>query len=268
MRQYVSSRGRFIELFAGSAAVFFDMEPERAVLVDVCGPLIAFYEAIQREPDAFCDEIDELLKLPFGKETYYDIRDSWNGRDFGVKFAARLMYLNKLCFNGLFRLNQSLKFNSPWGKKPKMPAFPPRSEISRASQLLSRAKLYHRDFSNILRAAHAGDVVYADPPYWGTFDGYAGKIFREQQQRKLAGMLARASDRGVTIFASNIDCEEVRDLYSWADIETVPVLHSVGASKESRRKVSELLISATTSYIDRNQLNLFEATHEANGLQA
>ncbi len=103
------------------------------------------------------------------------------------------------------------------------------------------------------------------------YDGYAGGIFREHQQRKLARMLMRASDRGVTVFTSNIDCDEIRGLYGhWAEVETVPVRHNVGAKAESRRKVDEVLMSATSPYMERNQLNLFDsqtATHD-DGLQA
>ena len=256
---HISERGRYIELFTGSAALFFHMEPERAVLVDVCKPLIAFYEAIQREPGAFYDELEKLLDLPFGRETFNQIRSNWNGRDFGVKFAARLMYLNKLGFNGLFRLNKNLGYNVPWGKQKKLPAFSSRDDIFRASALLSRTKLYCRDFGNILRATHAGDVVYADPPYWGQFSRYAGGIFSENDQHRLARMLLRASDRGVTVFSSNLDCEEIRSLYdSWTDFETVPVFHKIGCTADSRKRVDELLMSATSPGSERNQLNLFE----------
>lgn len=264
MAGHLSPRGRFIELFTGSASVFFHMKPERAVLVDACKPLMAFYEAVQREPGAFCDELDHILELPFGEETFNRIKTEWNGHDFGVKFAAQLLYLNKLGFNGLFRLNKKLGFNVAWGKKKSLPKFPSRDEIVYASILLHRARLHAKDFSYILRAAHAGDVVYADPPYWGTYDRYAGGTFGEMEQRKLALMLRRASERGVTVFVSNVDCEEVRGLYcSWMDTEIVPVRHKIGRTAESRKMVDELLLSASAPFSDRNQLNLFDNVAQA-----
>ena len=258
MSPYLSERGRFVELFTGSAAAFFALEPQRAVLVDVCKPLMAFYEAVKREPEAVSSELEVLLELPFGEETFTRIKQGWNGNDFGAKFAARLLYLTKLGFNGLFRLNSKLEYNVAWGKKKKLPAFPSRQELLRVSVLLGRAKLYAKDYSHILRAAHAGDVVYADPPYWGTYDRYSGGIFREREQRRLAMMLRRASDRGVTVFSSNVDCVEVRQLYEpWTDLEVVPVRHKIGCTPESRRVVDELLMSATSPAMERNQLNLF-----------
>jgi DNA adenine methylase len=261
---HLNNKGRYVELFAGSASVLFELEPERSVLVDTCKPLIAFYEGVKREPDAIYDELQVLLDLEFGEETFRRVKTEWNGHDFGVKFAARLIYLNKLCFNGLFRLNRKLMFNVAWGKKKKLPAFPDRKEFLYAASVLSRTKLYVRDYSRILRATHAGDVVYADPPYWGTYDRYAGGNFTEKDQRNLARMLRRASERGVTVFTSNVDCEEVRQLYeSWSELEIVPVNHIIGCTKESRRKVNEVLVSATAPFVDKNQLTLFSFPSEA-----
>lgn len=258
---FLSSKGRFVELFAGSGSVLFELEPERAVLVDTCKPLISFYEAIKREPDSIFNELEILKAMEFGEATFSQIKQEWNGHDFGVKFAARLIYLNKLCFNGLFRLNRDLKFNVAWGKKKKLPGFPSLAEFRHASAVLSRTSLYLRDYSRILRATHAGDVVYADPPYWGTYDRYAGGRFTEKDQRNLARMLMRASERGVTIFTSNVNCEDIRRLYEhWADLEIIPVNHIIGCTKESRQKVNEVLVSATKPFVNKNQLSLFSAS--------
>jgi len=263
---FLSVNGRYIELFAGSASLLFALEPKRAVLVDTCKPLMAFYEAIRREPYAVHSELQVLIDLPFSEETFVQIKEEWNGFDFGVKFAARLLYLSKLGFNGLFRLNGMMKYNVGWGKKKKLPSFPSIEEFVEASNLLRRTTLYSKNYGHILRAAHAGDVVYADPPYWGTYDRYAGASFREADQRKLADALRRASDRGVTVFASNVDCEEVRKLYEpWAELETVHVLHKIGCTSDSRKKVSELFISATSPVINRQQLDLFDLNREAMG---
>lgn len=256
--QHMTPNGRYVELFAGGAAVFFKLESKRAVLVDICQPLMAFYEAIQRDPDAVYDELERLLTMPLSEESYNKVRSEFNGRDFGVRHAARLLYLNKMGFNGLFRLNKDQEYNVAWGKHEKVPCFPTREEVQRASTLLKRATLYSRDYSTILRATHRGDVVYADPPYCGTYNRYSGGHFTVREQRKLAGMLARAASRGVTIFASNIDCEEVREVYgSWATIDTIPVRHKIGCTADSRKVVEEVLICAQGSLVNPKQLPLF-----------
>ena len=250
--------GRYLEIFAGGAAVFFEMERERSVLVDVCKPLMSFYEAVQREPLAVYEEVETLKDYPFGEWSYNQIRSEWNGDDFGVRFAARMMYLNKTCFNGLFRLNKDKKFNVPWGQKKKLPAFPTRDEYLRAAALLESTTLYAKDYQHVLRAAHRGDVVYADPPYWGTFDGYTADGFSQQEQRKLVKVLRRAAERGVSVFASNVNCPEVREIYEdWAGIDVIPMDHTIAAAGGDRRTVDEVLIYATHPLVDPKQMSLF-----------
>ncbi len=251
----IPDNGRYLELFGGSGALLFHMKPARAVLVDTCKPLISFYEAIQREPQAFYDETCKLLELPFCEETYNAIKADWSGHDFGVKCAARLLYMNKLGFNGLFRLNRKLGYNVAWGKKAKMPAFPTLLDVQEASQVLNNTKLYNKDYSVILRSAHQGDVVYADPPYWNTYDRYSGEGFSNEDHRQLAIALHEAAGRGVKIVASNIDCEDVRTLYSWADIDIIPVLHKISRKSETRRVVQEVIIRSRE---DQKQMGLFD----------
>jgi DNA adenine methylase len=254
----IGSGGRYLELFAGGAAVFFEMERERSVLVDVCKPLMSFYEAVQREPLAVFEEVELLKDHPLGEWSYNQIRSEWNGDDFGVRFAARMMYLNRTCFNGLFRLNKAKKFNVPWGKKKKLPAFPTKADYLKASDLLSVTTLYAKDYTHVLRAAHKGDVVYADPPYWGTFDGYSGEGFNAGDHRKLAKMLRRSVERGVSVFSSNINHPSVREIYSdWASIDIIPVDHTIAAGGGDRRTVDEVIIYATHPFVDPKQMDLF-----------
>jgi DNA adenine methylase len=254
----IGSGGRYLEIFAGGAAVFFEMERERAVLVDVCKPLMSFYEAVQREPLAVFEEVETLRDYPFGEWSYKQIRSEWNGDDFGVRFAARMLYLNRTCFNGLFRLNKDKKFNVPWGKKESLPALPTRSDYLKASELLSSATLYAKDYGYALRAAHKGDVVYADPPYWGTFDGYSGDGFSEDDQRRLGVMLQRASERGVSVFSSNVNHPEVRGIYEgWANIDIIPVDHTIAAGGGDRRTVDEVVVWATHPFSDPRQIDMF-----------
>jgi DNA adenine methylase len=259
----IGSGGRYLEIFAGGAAVFFEMERERAVLVDVCKPLMSFYEAVQREPLAVYEEVETLKDHPFGEWSYKQIRSEWNGDDFGVRFAARMLYLNRTCFNGLFRLNKEKKFNVPWGKKESLPALPTRNDYLKASDLLASATLYAKDYAHILRAAHKGDVVYADPPYWGTFDGYSGDGFTEKDQRKLAEMLRRSVERGVSVFSSNVNHPEVRGIYEdWANIDIIPVDHTIAAGGGDRRTVDEVVVWATHPFSDPRQIDLFSGAHE------
>lgn len=258
IRPYLDDNSRYVELFAGGAAVFFHLEPKKAVLVDICKPLMAFYEALRRDSDAVSNELDRLRELPFTKETYEGLKREWNGSDFGVKFAARLLYLNRTCFNGLFRLNEQMGFNAAWGKMEKLPNFPSKDELRQASDLLQRTSLYSNGYSYVSRAMHKGDVAYVDPPYWGTYDRYAGRSFDEKQQRLLARRLQAAVARGVAVFASNVDNGPIRKLYEeWSTIETITVRHKIGKTAESRKDVTEVIISAIPPIQNRRQLALF-----------
>lgn len=236
------SNGRFIGLFCDTADVFFSVEPTRGVLADARKPLIAFYEAIQREPDAVYEELRKLLDKPLTERTFNQIKSKWNGKDFGVLFAAKFLYLNKLCAPGSFSVDLGQRFAAQWGNVDS-PGFPSLDDLKRASAVLRRMRLYTKDYAYVLRAARKGDVVYVDSPTWGVGISYGGALFAESEHNRLARLLRRAADRGVTVVASNADCDPVRALYEpWADTETVGDF---------------VMISSVGSYMDRKQMNLF-----------
>lgn len=258
-------RGRYLELFAGGAAVFWRLAPTvelhegpavRGVLADVCKPIISFYDALQREPVALYNQLEKISLLPHNPDTYYGIRSEFNYHDYGPNFAARLLYLNKTGFNGLFRLNKDLEYNVPWGKKLKPPKFPSLPVLCLASSALRKVSLYACDYKQILSKSHEHDVIYVDPPYWNTYDGYSGDGFTNKNHEELADQLRCAVDRGSHIFASNIDCPEIRKLYDWATIHTVPLKHNIGRTASSRRVVNEVLIVSKAPYKDPRQLDL------------
>jgi DNA adenine methylase len=236
------SNGRFIGLFCDAADVFFAVEPARGVLVDARKPIVAFYEAVQREPDAVHEELQKLIDKPLTERTFNHVRSKWNGKDFGVLFAAKFLYLNRVCAPGTFSVDLGQRFAAQWGDISN-PSFPSLENLKQASALLRRMRLYTKDYAYVLRAARKGDVVYVDSPTWGVGISYGGALFAESEHNRLARLLRRASDRGVTVIASNADCEPVRALYEpWADTETIGEF---------------VMISSVGSYMDRRQMSLF-----------
>lgn len=236
--------GRFIGLFCGAADVFFVTEPRKGVLVDARKPLIAFYEAVQREPDAVYDELQRLMGLSFSERTFNQIRSKWNGKDFGVLFAAKLLYLNRSCATGTFSVDQGQRFSALWGGMPSPPPLPSLEDVRQASAALKRMRLYTKDYALVLRAARKGDVVYVDAPDWGVGISYGGAMFTETDHIRMSRLLRKASERGVSVLVSNTDCDAVQLLYGgWADTE---------AFDDGR-----LLISAIGSAMDRRQMSLF-----------
>lgn len=239
----------YIEPFCGGAAVFLKLNPEQqSYLGDFCNPLINMYISIRENGEEVSNQLEMLCSLPVKKETYLDVRSNWDPRVLSPESAATLIYLNKMGFNGLFRLNKSGKFNTPWGGKDKLPKMPSRAEILEFSKRLSMATLYSGDFQDTITKAmnnssNEGFVIYADPPYLDTYDGYTGNGFGYEEHVRLSNTLREAALSGAKIFASNIDSEAVRDLYNWAKVEIVPVYHSIGATGDRRKVKSEVFIS-------------------------
>ena len=203
-----------IEPFCGSSAVFFSICPETATLSDSNGRLIECYSIIRNNVDEFTNVFDKFC-LSHSQDFYYTIRS--RGFETPVERAAQFVYLNRVCFNGIYRENLAGKFNVPIGTKPK--ANLKTDDFTAVSGLLQSAKLLHCDFEHCIDKAQLGDFLYVDPPYvtkhnFNGFAKYNQRIFSWSDQERLANALVRAHDRGVSIVVSNANHEEVRVLYS------------------------------------------------------
>lgn len=240
---YPSVFDRYIEPFLGSGAVFFHMRPNIGILADKNPTLIETYEAIKTD----WQKVQANLRLHdrcHSRNYYYEER---NRRRRAIHTrAAQFIYLNRTCWNGLYRVNRQGKFNVPVGTK-NMVCLPTDNfeEISRGLQNVS---LHTSDFGDIIDKAERGDFLFVDPPYtvkhnMNGFVKYNEHIFTWQDQIRLRDALIRASDRGALISITNADHESVRDLY--ADFPLIEVLsrNSVLAGKSSARgATTELLI--------------------------
>lgn len=235
---------RYYEPFAGGAALFFALAPEAAVLGDANHDLIALYDALAQDVE---DVIGLLghLEADHGEQRFYELRNDWNARLFDgagdqAAHAAAMLYLNRSCFNGLWRVNQAGEFNAPFGDG--RPVSIDRDNLRAASQLLQRAELRAGDFEDTLADIQAGDFAYLDSPYDGGFTSYTAGSFGEDDQRRLAACARRLDDRGVHILLSNSDTPLIRELYDWALIETVMAPRAIAANPASRGAAAELLI--------------------------
>jgi DNA adenine methylase len=205
--------GRYYEPFLGGAAFFLALQPTKATLADKNQELIETYKAIACDHESV---ISLLRTYPYDKSFYYKIRDS-APRSMRKK-AARLIFLNRTCWNGLYRVNRSGKFNVPFGRLSNPTICDP-DRICSAAGPLARATLRADDFGTILRTAREGDFVYLDPPYitghrHNGFHRYNGKLFSWHDQERLAKQAAKLSERGVYVLVSNADHTDVNALYS------------------------------------------------------
>jgi DNA adenine methylase len=245
--------GRYYEPFTGGAALFFRLQPERAVLGDANADLIAMYETVRDNVEHVIREL-AAHQVQHSEQHYYATRDMWNDRLYkatAVQRAAAFIYLNKTCFNGLYRVNRKGAFNVPVGSYAS-PTICDADGIRAASVALARAELRTGDYRDCVHDAREGDFVYFDPPYDETFNGYtsAGKF----DQATLAAVARELVNRGCHVLLSNSDTPWVRELYADFDIADVVAPRFVNSDATGRAGIVELLIASRT----RQQLSLFQ----------
>jgi DNA adenine methylase len=234
LRPLIDSRrnygGTLFEPFLGAGAVALSMDEDVAVVAsDVCGDLMDFYLAVRTSP-ARVSSILEGLRERHSESHYYAVRSSI-GASLAER-AARFIYLSKMGFNGLYRVNKAGQFNVPIGRG-KVTALPTYGELVELSTRVRHSwRLEHADFEEVLGCAVEGDVIFADPPYHGTF-GYSSG-FGDDDQARLSACLRRAARRGVGVVATNSDTPLTRNLYRWADVRDLSERRRIAAAGDRR----------------------------------
>jgi DNA adenine methylase len=236
--------GRYIEPFAGSACLFFDLEPRSAILGDLNGELISAMRAIRRDVYRV---IECVRRLPKGKAAYYRIR-ACDPRELSEpEAAARFLYLNRHCFNGLYRTNREGKFNVPFGPPKKSTRRPSIDEqlLIKASEMLRRATLLKCDFEETLTHTEKGDFVYLDPPYatddTRVFSEYLPNSFSKSDLRRLGAALRRLDETGAHFLISYGDFPEARALLSeWKPVK-IPTRRNIAGFAGHRKTAYELV---------------------------
>jgi DNA adenine methylase len=231
----------YIEPFAGGCAVALSLpERVRCAVSDAEADLIAFYVALRSRPLSVAQRVQALAEA-HSSEAYYDVRDRSVARG-PVWRAARFLYLNKACFNGLHRKNRAGRFNVPIGRGTLR--VPGAHELYDAACQMRRWQLRCESFEHAIGRASRGDVIYADPPYDGTFTKYTdARGFGQWQQVQLSGVLHAAWKRGVTVVSTNADTPLIRELYAWASYEPITETRRIAANG-NRADAPCLLISA------------------------
>jgi len=237
----------YYEPFAGGAAVFFALASERrferAVLCDLNAELAILYTVVRDAVEAL---IGELSGMTYSEEEYYRVRATEPGDP--VKRAARMVYLNKTGFNGLYRVNKSGKFNVPFGRYAN-PTICDEPRLRAASEALQGVSIRTGDFWHGCGDAAPGDFVYFDPPYLpvsrtANFRSYQANGFTVEDTQRLAGMCTWLADRGAQFLLSNADTPETREVFGEFQIETVSARRAINRDATKRGAVNEILVSA------------------------
>ena len=238
--------GKYIEPFFGGGALFFALAPERAVLADSNPELINMYRAVAADAEQVIAHLEQYENT---SEHFYEVRAlDWEQLS-PVEAAARTIFLNKTCFNGLYRVNQKGQFNVPFGRY-KNPKICDRAAILAATRVLSRAEIICGDYLDVLEThAAAGDLIFLDPPYlpisaYADFKRYTKERFYEEDHVRLAEMVARLHERGCYVILTNSNHPLVHELYARYPIEIIQTKRHISSNGKSRRGEDVIVTAA------------------------
>ncbi len=231
------------EPFVGGGALFFHLCPKKAYLSDLNEELVNAFLVVKSD----CEKLLESLKKHENTaEYYYRIRALDPGSLDPLERASRFIYLNKTCYNGLYRVNRRGRFNVPFGRY-RSPAYADENQLRLASRALQNADVKVADFEIVLDQAKPGDFVYFDPPYQpisetANFTNYTADAFDEDQQRRLAAAFRELDKRGCWVMLSNSDSPLIRGLYGGFRVETVMAKRYINCKGDRRGAVPETLV--------------------------
>jgi len=238
-----SESKRYVEPFCGSACLFFHIEPESAVLGDTNEWLINTYESIKNKPDHVTDRLHTLTR---SKKLYNKIRSYHYSRFSSINSAAYFLYINRLCFNGLFRTNKKQIFNVPYSNI-RTGSFPERNSIRRASSLLNRCELVRTDFhTTVQENVKKGDFVYLDPPYATNnariFRQYNSSTFGVEDIYRLDEALNYIDKLGARFVLSYACADEIDFISKKWDTTNVSVQRNIAGFSNKRKIEKEIIL--------------------------
>lgn len=254
LKEYVPTEyNTYYEPFVGGGALLFELAPKHAVINDLNQELMNTYKVL-------CDE-EKFKKMcrvlnnyeaNHSEEFYYEIRNKDRNKNTYNKLsdytrAARTIYLNKACFNGLYRVNSKGEFNVPYGKKTKVNTYDGNNLITVSNYLtMNDIKILNVDYKEALKTAKKGDFVYIDPPYdsdTAIFTNYTETGFNKDSQRELAFVFKELSDKGVFVMLSNYNTTLIQDLYKGYHIHLIEAKRNINANAKKRGSVFEVIIT-------------------------
>ncbi|WP_296405428.1 DNA adenine methylase [Psychrobacter sp.] len=244
-----SNISTYYEPFIGGGAVFFNQQPKKAVINDYNAELINVYEVVR---DNVEELIEDLATHKNDSEYFYSIRSQDREEGFdnlsALKRASRVIYLNKTCFNGLYRVNSSGEFNTPFGNY-KNPNIVNKPVLIAVSKYLNNNNISFLscDFEDALKGARRGAFVYLDPPYdpvskSSNFTGYVEGGFGVDQQERLRDVCIKLDQKGIKFLLSNSATSFIKDLYKDFEIIEIGAKRHINSIASKRGEVTEVLV--------------------------
>ncbi len=254
LKEYVPDEyDTYYEPFVGGGALLFELAPKKAVINDLNEELMNVYNCLCNEEKfkKMCNLLNHY-EAEHSEEFYYEIRNKDKNKNAYNRLsdytkAARTIYLNKACFNGLYRVNSKNEFNVPFGKKTKINTYEGSNLITVSNYLtMNDIKIQSVDFEESLKTAKKDDFVYIDPPYdsdTSTFNHYTKECFGKEEQRRLAQVYKDLDKRGVYVMLSNHNTTLINELYKNYHIHIIEAKRNINANGKKRGKVEEVIIT-------------------------
>lgn len=238
----------YYEPFIGGGALLFELQPERATINDINPHLIYTYNTIKDNAEELIKILEKWDKSETTKEKYYQVRDIYNEKilkeDFDIEISAMFIYLNKRCFNGLYRVNSKGLFNVPFNNKKKVNSFD-EENILNISKYLKTVNIKEGDFEEALISVSKGDFVFLDSPYAPlnptSFSDYSKQGFDIDSHERLAKVFKELDRKGCYIMLTNHDTKLIRDLYKDYNMENVKAKRMIN-SDSTKRFATELIV--------------------------
>jgi len=243
----------YYEPFVGGGALLFELSPKKAVINDYNEELMNVFRCIKEEEkfNKMCTELNKY-EVNHSEEFYYEMRSKDKDKakynkipDY--KKAARTIYLNKACFNGLYRVNKNKEFNVPFGKKTKVNTYDGQNlGIIHSYLNFNEVTIQSIDFEESVKTAKSGDFIYFDPPYdseTSTFNDYTENGFGKEEQVRLARVYKELADKGCYVMLSNHNTSLVKELYKDYNIHLIEAKRNINSNGKKRGKVEEVIIT-------------------------
>jgi len=252
-----SFEGRYIEPFMGSSAVFFELGPNEASLSDANHELIVCFKQVVHDPEKIMALLDEM---PNNRDFYNELRARDVSEMPDAERAARVIYLNKTGFRGLWRVNRKGMFNVPYGAYDR--PYYNRKTLLSAAGALRGVEIQCRDFAEALKEARAGDWVYLDPPYiplggWADFKRYTPEQFGEGDHRRLAEAMSEAVGRGVHVTLSNSETPLTREIFKDFNVTRMATRRDINLNSQKRGSWDLVFTSYEVPNREEEKLTLF-----------
>ncbi|MBQ8892754.1 MAG: DNA adenine methylase [Bacilli bacterium] len=243
----------YYEPFIGGGALLFELSPNLAVINDSNKELMNVYNVLCNEVKfkKMCRVLNSY-ETNHSEDFFYEIRNKDRNKTSFKRMsdytrAARTIYLNKACFNGLYRVNSKNEFNVPFGKKLKVNTYDGGNLITVSNYLtMNNIKILSVDFEEAVKDAKKGDFIYFDPPYdsdTSTFNSYTEEGFNKEEQKRLARVYKELSDRGCYVMLSNHNTSLVQELYRDYNFHVIEAKRNINANGKKRGKVEEVIIT-------------------------